>query len=313
MVTTRPSSDTIAPAWGDALAAFRDHLSSERDRSEHTVAAYLADARDLARFCCEHAITDPDQVEPLVLRRWLGDLIERDYARATVARRASAIRVLFGFLHRREMITTDPSVRLATPRTGSSLPRVLRPEQVAALLTAPDPGTSVGLRDRAVLEMLYSTGARVSELVGLDLPAVERDGHLVRLYGKGRKERIVPLGEYAQDALDAWLAAGRPRLVDGAAATDAVFVDSRGARLGARSARRLVADAAALAGLGRVTPHTLRHSYATHLLEGGADLRAVQELLGHASLATTQRYTHLSRGHLREVYASAHPRAGRPR
>jgi tyrosine recombinase XerC len=305
--------ETVAPAWRAAIDAFAEHLTLERDRSPHTVDAYVRDARRLATWCTGHAIEHPAEVEPTVLRRYLAAQADAGYARSTVARRASATRTFYAFLRRRGVVEEDPASVLASPKRGRSLPRVLRPDQVAALLTVPDTATPEGLRDRALLELLYSTGARVSEVASLDLVALDRAGGLVRLLGKGRKERIVPLGEPAADAIDAWLAEGRHLMVAPDATTDAVFLDGRGARMGTRSIRRVVAGAARGAGLGPVTPHTLRHSYATHLLEGGADLRAVQELLGHASLATTQRYTHLSRGHLREVYTAAHPHARRRR
>ena len=312
MPTAAGASEEVqpSPAWAESLAAFREHLELERDRSPHTVAAYLGDATALARFCTGHGIVHPGEVEPLVLRRYLAAEVEQGNARSTVARRASSVRGLFAFLRRRGDIDVDPAARLGSPKQGDPLPRVLRPDQVAALLTAPDLDTPVGLRDRAVLELLYDTGARVSEVAALDLPTLDLESGLVRLYGKGRKERIVPLGELGEDALAAYLRDGRPRLLAaGAPATDALFLSVRGGRLGTRSIRRLVTRHAAAAGVGAVTPHTLRHSYATHLLEGGADLRTVQELLGHASLGTTQRYTHLSRGRLAEIYASAHPRA----
>lgn len=301
-----------APAWGGALAAFREHLVLQRDVSPHTVSAYARDVTDLAAFCVELGIEDPDEVELLVLRRYLADLGERGLARATVARRASTVRTFFRFLARSGRVARDPAHLLGTPKQGRTLPRVLRPEQVAALLLVPDVATPTGSRDRALLEVLYATGARVSEACGLDLPAVDLPQGLVRLFGKGRKERIVPLGEPSLDALAAYLDHGRPAL-SGPTPTDALFLNGRGDRLGTRDARTVVERSGRAAGIGHVTPHTLRHSYATHLLEGGADLRAVQELLGHASLATTQRYTHLSRGQLVEIHAMAHPRAGQRR
>lgn len=302
----------LPPAWREAIAAFRDHLVLGRDHSDHTVAAYLTDATGLASFCADLAVEHPDEVELVVLRRYLADQSERGYARSTIARRASSVRTLFRFLARQGYVARDVSQLLGTPKQGRNLPRVLRPEQVVAVITSPDPSTPTGLRDRALIELLYATGARVSEACGLDLEAVDLPQGLVRLLGKGRKERIVPLGEPCRDALRAYLDAGRP-LLAAPAARDAVFLNGRGDRLGTRDARTAVERAGRQAGVGHVTPHTLRHSYATHLLEGGADLRAVQELLGHASLATTQRYTHLSRGRLLEVHAMAHPRAGRRR
>lgn len=290
------------------------HVEREQGLAAHTVAAYRRDARHLAEFCAGHGIDDPGEVTRTVLRRFLSHLGERGYAGATMARRATVARRLFGFLVRREILADDPTTSLGTPRTGESLPRVLRPDQVATLLDAPDGTTPAGLRDRALLEFLYGTGARVSEACGLDLEDLDPRDRLVRLRGKGGKQRLVPLGEPAIDAVDRYLDDARPLLAAGRGhgrVEPAVFLNTRGERLGARDARTAVARAATEAGLGRVTPHTLRHSYATHLLEGGADLRTVQELLGHASLATTQRYTHLSRGRLREIYTLAHPHGRR--
>lgn len=303
-----PDATTVAPAWDAALAAFAEHLVLQRDASPHTVAAYVRDIADLAGFCVDLAVEAPGEVELLLLRRYLADLGERGLARATVARRASTVRTFFRFLTRAGAIDRDPATLLGTPKQGRTLPRVLRPEQVAAVILAADVTTPRGLRDRALLEVLYATGARVSEACGLDVGAVDLPQGLVRLFGKGRKERIVPLGEPSVDALRAYLDHGRPALSDGTA-TDALLLNGRGGRLGTRDARTAVERAGRTAGVGHVTPHTLRHSYATHLLEGGADLRAVQELLGHASLATTQRYTHLSRGQLVEIHATSHPRA----
>lgn len=295
-------------AWDDAVELLVEHIALERGRRAATVAAYRSDARDLARTCLGWGIVRPDEVELATLRRYLAVLADRGYARSTAARRASTFRVWFGLLERRGVVPRDPTLLLATPKQGRHLPRVLRVDQVGALIDAPDAATAVGLRDRALLELLYATGARVAEACGLDLGAVDRVQQLVRLEGKGGKQRIVPLGEPAVDVIRLYLVSGRPELI-GETATEALLLNTRGGRLGTRDARTAVQRAGLAAGLGHVTPHTLRHSYATHLLEHGADVRQVQELLGHASLATTQRYTHLSRGRLREVHAAAHPRA----
>jgi site-specific recombinase XerD len=305
-------SGEIAPAWAGAIDTWVDHLEHERGRGQHTVDAYRHDALDLARSCSDWGIDHPGEVEPLVLRRYLADLGERGYARSTIARRASSTRSFFALLVRRGIVDADPAALLGSPKQGRHLPRVLRIDEIDRLVVAPDPTTPVGLRDRALLELLYACGARVSEVTGLDLPALDLPQGLVRLLGKGRKERIVPLGEPAVDTLRDYLGRARPKLgpkPGPGVATDAVLLNTKGERLGTRDARTAVERAARLAGLGHVTPHTLRHSFATHLLEAGADIRVVQELLGHASLATTQRYTHLSRGRLREVHTSAHPRA----
>jgi site-specific recombinase XerD len=301
----------LAPAWAGAVELLVDHLAHERGRRPNTVAAYRRDATDLARTCSAWGLEHPGEVELLTLRRYLADLTERGYARATVARRASVLRSWFALLRRRGVVVRDPAELLASPKQGRHLPRVLRVDEVDRLLAAPDATTPVGLRDRALLELLYASGARVSEACALDLPALDLPQGQVRLFGKGAKERIAPLGEPAVDALRDYLAIGRPALLRGT--SDALLLNTRGGRLGPRDARSAVERAATGAGLGHVTPHTLRHSFATHLLESGADVRVVQELLGHASLATTQRYTHLSRGRLREVHASAHPRARAPR
>jgi site-specific recombinase XerD len=300
--------DVMSPAWRHALAAFVTHLRDERGLAEHTVAAYERDARQLAAFCDAFGIVDPDEVEPLVLRRWLAHLADRRYARASMARKAAAARSLFALLARKGLTAADPAVDLGTPKGQRRLPRVLRQDQVAALLEAPPAATPAGLRDRALLELLYAAGARVAEAVGLDVDGVDLARGLVTLHGKGDKHRLVPLGEPACLAVEHWLHEGRPALATEASGA-ALFLGVRGGRLSQRDARSAVQRAALTAGLGPVTPHTLRHSYATHLLEGGADLRSVQELLGHIALSTTQLYTHLSRDHLRSSYEHSHPRA----
>jgi site-specific recombinase XerD len=300
--------DELPQAWEHALAVFGAHLRDERMVAAHTVSAYLRDARQLAGFCAGFAVDDPDEVEPLLLRRWLAALAAEEYARASLARKAAACRSLFALLARRGLVARDPALLLATPKGGRRLPRVLRRDQVEALLGAPDAQTPDGLRDRALLELLYASGARVSEAVGLDVDAVDLPNGLVRLHGKGDKERIVPLGEPACVAVERWLSEGRTALAT-VGSDHALLLNRRGLRLSARDALRAVEAAARASGVGHVTPHTLRHSYATHLLEGGADLRSVQELLGHVALATTQTYTHVSREHLRSSYEHAHPRA----
>jgi len=299
----------LSPAWSAAVEQLVEHLELERGRGVHTVAAYRRDATDLARTCTGWGIEHPGEVELLTLRRYLASLTDRGYARSTIARRSSVVRSLFAFLKRRGIVDRDPAALLASPKQGRHLPRVLRVDEVERLLAVPDPAAPTGLRDRALLELLYASGARVGEVCGLDLAGLDLPQGQVRLLGKGAKERIAPVGEPAVDALRDYLAGGRAPLLRGDRAQDALFVNTRGGRLGTRDARTVVERAATVACIGHVTPHTLRHSFATHLLESGADVRVVQELLGHASLATTQRYTHLSRGRLREVHALAHPRA----
>ncbi len=311
----RDPSAGLPPAWASAVELLVDHLALERGRSPATVAAYQRDVRDLAERCVGWGRDHPASVDRATLRRYLADLDERGYARSTIARRSSALRTFFALLVRHELVDADPAALLATPKQGRHLPRVLRADEVVGLLEAPDPDTGVGLRDRALLELLYASGARIAEACGLDLAGLDLEQAQVRLFGKGRKERLVPLGAPAVAAVRTYLEVGRPGLLAGAAgvgvvpSSAAVLVNTHGSRLDPRDARTAVSRAAIRAGLGHVTPHTLRHSAATHLLDGGADVRVVQELLGHASLATTQRYTHLSRGRLQEVHARAHPRA----
>lgn len=314
----RGSEDPDGTSWRAAVHLLVEHVGGELGRRDNTVAAYRRDAEHLARTCLDWGIVHPAEVGLPTLRRYLAHLREQGAARSTVARRASTLRTWFALLARRGGLERDPAALLVTPKQGRHLPRVLRLDEVEALLAAPDATEPTGLRDRALLELLYASGARVSELCGLDLDALDLPRQLVRLDGKGGRQRLVPLGDPAADALRAYLGAGRPTLVARGVSTGAdapgrdagaVFLGVRGARLGSRAARDVVERHARRAGVGHVTPHTLRHTYATHLVEHGADLRHVQELLGHRSLATTQRYTHLSRGRLREVHLATHPRA----
>jgi integrase/recombinase XerC len=301
----------LPPAWIHALDAYGSHLADERMLARHTTRAYLADAAQLAAFCAGFGIDDPDDVEPLVLRRHLAGLAGAGYARSSVARKAATARSLFRLLCKRGLVATDPAAALGTPKGERRLPKVLRRDQVETLLGVPDPATPDGQRDLVVLELLYASGARVSELVGLDVDAVELATGAVRLLGKGSKERLVPIGEPACLAIERYLSGGRPTHASAAAGAvpPALLLDGAGRRLSDRAVRRTLERCAAVAGVVGATPHTLRHSYATHLLEGGADIRSVQELLGHAALSTTQLYTHLSRDHVRTSYDHAHPRA----
>jgi site-specific recombinase XerD len=305
-----PSTPLSGP-WKEALELLDHHLRLEKGRSPHTVAGYLADARDVAATCTAWGIVAPSEVELLVLRRYLADLDDAGYARATVARRSSTLRVWFALLARRGLVPHDPAALLGTPKQGRHLPRVLRVDEVERLLDVPDVATPVGARDRALLELLYGCGARVAEACALDLDAVDRQQRLVRLHGKGDKERLVPLGRPAVAAVDHYLVVGRPALLAArtGAATDALLLNTRGGRLGTRDARSVVERHATAAALGHVTPHTLRHSFATHLLEGGADLASVQEMLGHADISNTQLYTHVDRDYLRDVHRRYHPRS----
>ena len=308
--SSRTATAQLPPPWSHALEAFETHIQHEQQLAGPSVRGYLADLRQLASFCAEAGIDDPDHVEPLVLRRFLAALRDQSYATRSIVRKVTSIKRFFALLVTRELVSTDPAAALGTPKTGRDLPKVLRPAQVEALLDAPDAGTAEGLRDRALLELLYSSGARIAEAAGLDVDDVDLAQGTALLFGKGSKERRVPLGEPACMAIEQYVHLGRAELAAAAADSDpALFLGQNGHRWNERSARAAVAQAATAAGLGRVSPHMLRHSYATHLLEGGADIRSVQELLGHASLGTTQIYTQVSRAHLRESYRNAHPRA----
>ncbi|MCL6595338.1 MAG: tyrosine recombinase [Firmicutes bacterium] len=299
------------PARLEAMAAYEDELRV-RGRSERTLAAYLGDLRRLEADL-------PDglgwaEVEPRHLRAHLAARLAAGAGRRTQARALSAMRGFFRFLRRTGRISADPCAALRSPRLGRRLPQVLSVREAAEGVERPPADSPLGLRDRALLELIYASGLRVSEAAGLTLDAVDTARREVRVMGKGGRERIVPLGGAAARALDRYLAEARPRLAgDGADAADRhVFLSRRGAPLGVRDMRRRVVRWLGRPGR-RIGPHTLRHAFATHLLEGGADLRAVQEMLGHASLSTTQIYTHVSRAHLKAVHARAHPRAGRAR
>lgn len=310
--------EPLSDAWRAAVDDLVRHTRSERGRRPRTVDAYRRDALHVARALSAAGFDGPARIGRDELRGYLADLADAGAARATVARRTSTLRTWFALLERRGTVPTDPAALLGAPKQGRHLPRVLRVDQVATLIDAADPTTPTGLRDRALLELLYASGARIEEACTLTLDRLDLAQAQVRLEGKGGKDRIVPIGGAAVRASRDYLERARPLLLDQDGArrrasdprTDGVLLrGDRGGPLGTRDARTIVGRLAEAAEVGHVTPHTLRHSFATHLLEGGADLRVVQELLGHASLATTQRYTHLSRGRLREVHALAHPRA----
>ncbi|HEX9890483.1 MAG TPA: tyrosine recombinase XerC [Actinomycetota bacterium] len=292
----------------DLIEAFTRHLTLERRLSPHTVDAYRADVQGLATFL-ERGRTPLGEARYEQLRRWLAHLATRGYARSTMARKAAAARAFFAFCAHRGLIPRDPASLLAAPAVPRKLPPVLKQAEAQALVEAPEGHDPRALRDRAVLELLYGAGIRVAELCGLDVDDVDLGRGRVRVMGKGRKERSVPLGEPAVDAVRAYLRDGRPRLVRGRPGHP-LLLNGRSKRMGPREVRSIVEQyrQAVLPGR-RTSPHTLRHSYATHLMEGGADIRAVQELLGHASLATTQRYTHVSKRRLFGAYRDSHPRA----
>jgi integrase/recombinase XerC len=300
-------------AWALVLADYERHLTAERSLSDHTVRAYLTDLTALAQHAQRLGRHDPSQLDLGVLRSWLANLQTRGRARTTLARRAAAARVFTHWLSRTGRAADDAGAMLSSPKRHRALPESLRADQVRALLDATDAVAAeegpIGRRDVAILELLYATGIRVGELVALDLDDVDRERNLVRVLGKGRKERSVPFGAPAAKALDAWLSSARGSLATPRSGP-ALFVGVRGGRIDPRTVRRMVHRRLdAVDGAPDLGPHGLRHTAATHLLEGGADLRSVQELLGHASLATTQLYTHVSDERLRKAYRLAHPRA----
>jgi site-specific recombinase XerD len=324
MNRTRLVHAALPPQLRDAVDRFARHLASERGRSPNTVRGYVADVVSLLDHAGRMGGTEPGDLDLRVLRSWLARLRTTGAARTSLARRSAAARTFTAWAHRDGLLPTDVGAALASPRAHRDLPAVLRAEQAEDLVTAPArvplppaghpdaaaeaAAGAIALRDRAVLELLYATGIRVSELCGLDLGDVDRSRRVVRVLGKGAKERSVPYGLPAEEAVDAWLRRGRRHLA-GPRSGKALLLGARGGRLNPTSVRQLVASYAEEAGLPHTSPHGLRHSAATHLLEGGADLRSVQELLGHASLASTQIYTHVSVERLRSAYRQAHPRA----
>ncbi len=298
----------------DVLEQFDEYLALQRGRSEHTRRAYLGDLRSLFAFLADRTPgAGLDELSLPVLRSWLAAQAASGTARATLARRTSAVKTFTAWAQRRGLLKDDPATRLQVPKAGRTLPSVLRADQATDAMNAAESGAQQGdplaLRDRLIVEMLYATGIRVSELCGLDVDDVDRSRRVLRVLGKGNKQRTVPYGQPAHDALSAWLTTGRPALATGESGP-ALLLGARGRRLDPRQARTVVHQTmSAVPGAPDIGPHGLRHSAATHLLEGGADLRVVQELLGHSTLATTQLYTHVTVARLRAVHDQAHPRA----
>ncbi|HEY6688533.1 MAG TPA: site-specific tyrosine recombinase XerD [Propionibacteriaceae bacterium] len=325
-----PTSSVDASQLLGLIQSYLDHLTVERGMSRHTVAAYRRDLHRYANYLAELGVTDPSQVSSAMIGDYAARLregraapdgegwIEAPLANASVARAVIAVRSLHRFAAAEGLTADDPARSVRPPKPPRRLPKALGLEQVQAMLAVPSANTEVGLRDAALLELLYGTGIRISEAVALDVDEVDRLARTpadepapgLRVLGKGNKERIVPVGSYARKALDAYLIRGRPMLVAAGRGTPALFVNTRGDRLSRQSAWAVLRSVAEKAGItAEVSPHTLRHSYATHLLDGGADIRVVQELLGHASVTTTQIYTLVTIEHLREVFLTSHPRA----
>ena len=305
--------DASAEPFANEVGGFIRYLSHERNRSGHTVRAYQGDLQDFASFSASRGISRLADVDLSTLRSWLGSLDQKGLSRTTIARRAATVRNFLAWATREGHVQDNPALRLKAPRRQKSLPNVLASSQLDPVLTATQQaavgGDPSALRARAVLELLYGSGIRVGELVGLDIDDLDHDRRTVRVLGKGNKERTVPYGVPAAQALNDWLARGRNRWVKPESGA-ALFIGPRGRRLDQRQARSIVEKLLApVDGTAANGPHALRHTAATHLLDGGADLRAVQELLGHRSLATTQLYTHVSVDRLRRSYEQAHPRA----
>ena len=295
-----------------ASEGFLRAIRAERNLSPHTQAAYQADLRGFEEWLARAGITDLLGIDRRWLRRYVAYLSQRGYARRTIARKASTVRSMLRWAVLHDLLEANPADDLLTPKLDRPLPRVLKAADAARLCVLPPDDDPVGARDRAILELLYGSGLRVGELCGLDLEDLDLRQRAVRVTGKGDKERRVPIGEPAHRALRLYLSQARSSFLESrelVSESHVLFLNSRGRRLSPRSVRALLAKYLAGEGRAPVNPHALRHSFATHLLDGGADLRAVQELLGHESLATTQIYTHVSTDRLRAVYEQSHPRA----
>jgi len=296
------------------LAEFLDYLRIEKNRSENTLRSYQTDLELLMEFLTNKGVSDWNKSTTDLIKEWVIDLKRKHISNTTIARRISSVKVFFGFLVKRNLIEINPTLKLISPKLNKVLPNVLGQKQAEQLLTqaanieVEEEIEEVRIRDYAILEVLYSTGIRVSELVGLNLEDINFSNLTLKVLGKGRKERIVPFGIPARDAIDKYLDESRNKFNN--KNINALFLGQRGNRLNVRQVRRILNKAMAQIENGKeISPHDLRHSAATHMLEAGADLRIVQELLGHSSLATTQKYTHVTIERLREVFANAHPRA----
>ncbi len=290
----------------EAFDKFIGYLKVERNASRYTVRNYDADLREFFAFLKSEGIASLDEVNKDVLRDYLYQLMEQGFARTSIARKLSAVRSFYKYLQREEMVSVSPAATISSPKLDRKLPVFLSQEETNRLVEAPDVTKPAGQRDRAFLELLYASGLRVSELAGLDIGQVDLEAREIRVWGKGSKERIVLMGDPAAKALTTYLDQGRPRL--NKRDIPAVFLNQDGGRLTVRSVQSLVQSYAKSVGISKdVYPHMVRHTFATHLLNGGADLRVVQELLGHASLSTTQIYTHVSKAQAKKVYLAAHP------
>ena len=302
----------MATSFEKAIAGFESHLDAGRGYSGNTVKAYLIDVQDLADFLKKKNFENIDDLNLEHLRDWLWQATQSGLTKATIARKSAAVRSFTAWALKSGLTISDPGLRLRSPKASRTLPKVVSRESLSmvfeALQQKATEDNPQGVRDLVAVELLYASGARVSELVGLDLESIDYSRNIMRVMGKGAKERMVPFGQPARDALDLWIRIARPKLATEKSG-QAMLLNSRGQRMGVRQVYSLVANLLEATPTGTAGPHSLRHSAATHLLDGGADLRAVQELLGHASLGTTQIYTHVSIERLRAGYQNAHPRA----
>jgi tyrosine recombinase XerC len=293
----------------DVFNKYVNYLEVERNASRYTVRNYTHDLLDFFTFLKNKDIKSLNEVDRLMVREYLAHLVQSGFVKSSIARRLSAIRSLYRYLLREQIVSSSPVATTTSPKLDKRLPDFLTPNEVARLLQSPDLLTPQGQRDRAILELLYASGLRVSELVSLDLEQVNLHSNEIRVWGKGAKERVVLMGEPAANALHTYLNQGRPKLL-GEKKSRAIFINRYGKRLIERRVQRILERYTAIAGIKkRVHPHTLRHTFATHLLDGGADLRVVQELLGHANLTSTQIYTHVTKSQAKKVYLAAHPLA----
>lgn len=293
----------------ELFVKYRNYLEVEKNASRYTVRNYTTDLTDFFVFLRSRGTLSLRDIDRNVLRDYLADLMERGFVKRSIARKLSAVRSLFRYLIREELVQTNPVKNTTSPRLDRRLPEFLTADEMARIIESPDISNPFGQRDRALLELLYASGLRVSELVGLNVENVDMDTREIRVWGKGSKERITLMGEPALKALQAYLTEGRQSL-SGKKATNALFINRYGTRLTERSVQELLDKYAQAVGIAKkIHPHMVRHTFATHLLDGGADLRVVQELLGHASLSSTQIYTHVSKSQARKVYMSSHPLA----
>ena len=297
----------------ELLGKYTKYLEIERGLSPYTVRNYITDIQGFLDFLSQNKVTSLDKVDRLVMRHYLGLLHGQKTSRISISRKLSALRSFYRFLKRENLVSSEPAASLSAPKLEQRLPTFLTQDEILKLIQAPDTSTIVGIRDRAILELLYAAGLRLSEVTNLNVGDLDLNSRQIRAWGKGSKERMVLIGKPAAEALKRYLRQSRTRLL-GKKSTQALFLNRFGERIAERRIQYIIKKYARQAGLDmRVYPHMLRHTFATHMLDGGADLRVVQELLGHARLATTQIYTHVSQNQIRRTYLAAHPRSGKKR